>query len=426
MRALFDQLKELAEFKKACEVLKEEEARTWEEHQVLVLIPAFSLQEEEKALEYQKMLEEEGFTTVRDEVNNIYTVFQGSDPKAPTVYMSAHIDTVFPMDTPLKITEKDGRFCCPGIGDDTASLAQVFGIMRAIRKADIRFKGTLIIGGNVGEEGLGDLYGMKHFFYKDHPSDIDGFITVDGCGNHIIYGGTGSHRYEVTFRGPGGHSNGDFGMPNPIHAMGRAIARLSDMRVPSEPKTTFSVGIVHGGTSVNAIAGSCSMLVDLRSNGTKELDALDQHFHQLTIEAVTEENQRWEKDRALYSDRYSHTDVPLYEKKVELSFQKIGERPVGDQPFDSLIVQAARNAYEALGITPEFIEKGSLDANIPISMGIPGLGLESGGETGGAHSLNEWYIPSDIATGQSKLILLLMGLLGVEGFSDPLLPKRNP
>ena len=118
--------------------------------------------------------------------------------------------------------------------------------------------------------------------------------------------------------------------------------------------------------------------------------------------------------------------VPLYKKKVELSFQKIGERPVGDQPFDSLIVQAARNAYEALGITPEFIEKGSLDANIPISMGIPGLGLESGGETGGAHSLNEWYIPSDIATGQSKLILLLMGLLGVEGFSDPLLPKRNP
>ena len=157
MRELFDRLQQVPEFKKACEILKAEEDRTWKEHQELVLIPAFSRFEEKRALHYQEMLEAEGFKTCRDAVNNVYYTFKGTDPNAPTVYMTAHIDTVFPMDTPLAITEKDGVYYCPGIGDDTASLAQVFGIMRAIRDSGLKFKGDLIIGGNVGEEGLGDL-----------------------------------------------------------------------------------------------------------------------------------------------------------------------------------------------------------------------------------------------------------------------------
>ncbi|MBR0138003.1 MAG: M20/M25/M40 family metallo-hydrolase [Erysipelotrichaceae bacterium] len=423
MKEVFEKLKALPEFDKACKILEDEEERTWEVQKELVLIPAFSRHEENKAVRFQQMLEEEGFATHRDAVNNVYCTIEGSDPKGPTLYMTGHFDTVFPLDTPLEVTCKDGKYYCPGIGDDTAALAQIFGIMRAIRDAGIKFKGNLIVGGNVGEEGLGDLYGMKHFFLADHTDGIDGFITVDGSGSSITYGGTGSHRYEVTFSGPGGHSSGDFGMPNPIHAMGRAIARFADMQVPNEPKTSFSIGVVNGGTSVNSIAGSCSMLVDMRSNGRKELEELDEMFRKLMAEAVEEENQRWVNDREKYSDKFTRGDIALCDKKVELTVKKIGDRPVGDQSEDSLIVKAAVAAYETMGLEVKLHEKGSLDANIPISLGIPGLGLGAGGESGGAHSLSEWFSRENVPEGQSKLILLLMGLLGVEGVCDPLLPK---
>ena len=426
MKELFEKLQQVPEFKKAYEILKAEEDRTWKEHQELVLIPAFSLHEEKKADRYQEMLEAEGFKTTRDAVNNVYYTFKGTDPNAPTVYMTAHIDTVFPLDTPLAITEKDGKFYCPGIGDDTASLAQVFGIMRAIKGSGLKFKGDLIIGGNVGEEGLGDLYGMKHFFFKDHTSGIDGFLTVDGNGNHVTYGGTGSYRYEVTFSGPGGPSNGDFGMPNPIHAIGRAIAKFAELDVPNSPKTTFSIGVVNGGTSVNSIAISCKMLVDMRSNGKKELDEVDAKFHKLIAEAVAEENGRWAKDKEKFSDKFSRPGTkPLCERIVEVDVKKVGDRPVGNQNFEDTIVQAAKNAYESMGLEPSFSPAGSVDANIPISIGIPGLAVGCGGQAGGAHSASEWYIPDNISQGQAKLILLLMGLLGVEGVSDPLLPKRG-
>ena len=426
MRELFDRLQQVPEFKKACDILKAEEDRTWKEHQELVLIPAFSRFEEKRALHYQEMLEAEGFKTCRDAVNNVYYTFKGTDPNAPTVYMTAHIDTVFPMDTPLAITEKDGVYYCPGIGDDTASLAQVFGIMRAIRDSGLKFKGDLIIGGNVGEEGLGDLYGMKHFFFKDHPTGIDGFITVDGNGDHVTYGGTGSYRYEVTFRGPGGHSNGDFGMPNPIFAMGRAIAKYSELDVPNSPKTTFSIGVVDGGTSVNSIAISCRMLVDMRSNGKAELDAVDAQFHRIIAEAVAEENGRWARDKEKYSDKFTMEGaVPLCDRVVEVEIKKVGDRPVANQGFDATIVQAAKSAYESMGLEPQFSPAGSVDANIPISIGIPGLAVGCGGKAGGAHSAGEWFIPDNISAGQAKLVLLLMGLLGVEGVSDPLLPKRG-
>ena len=426
MKELFEKLQQTPEFKKACEVLKAEEDRTWKEHQELVLIPAFSRFEEKRALHYQEMLEAEGFETVRDAVNNVYYTFKGTDPDAPTLYMTAHIDTVFPMDTPLAITEKDGKFFCPGIGDDTASLAQVFGIMRAIKAAKIPFKGNLIIGGNVGEEGLGDLYGVKHFFLKDHTDGIDGFLTVDGNGNHITYGGAGSYRYKITFRGPGGHSNGDFGMPNPIHAMGRAIAKYAEIDVPNSPKTTFSIGVVNGGTSVNSIAIECSMLVDMRSNGKKELDEVDAKFHKLLQEAVDEENGRWARDKEKFSDKFTRPGAtPLCERKVELIVEKVGDRPVGNQDFEDTIVQAAKGAYESMGLEPSFSPAGSVDANIPISLGIPGLAVGCGGQAGGAHSASEWYIPDNISVGQAKLILLVMGLIGVEGVCDPLLPKMG-
>ena len=422
MNAIFERIKETPEFKKACEILKNEEERTFKVQLELTLIPAFSLHEEKKALRFREMLEAEGLKTTLDAVNNVYTVFKGTGD-GPTLYVTAHMDTVFPLDTPLEIMEKDGKYYCPGISDDTASLAQLFGIIRAIKGSGIKFKGNLIIGGDVGEEGLGDLYGVKHFFLKDHTEGIDGFIAIDGNGTQCFYGGTGSHRYEVTFRGPGGHSSYDFGMPNPIHAMGRAIAKFADMEVPNDPKTTFSVGVVNGGTSVKSIPIECTMLVDIRSEEADALEEADILFHKFMEEAVSEENERWIRDREKYSDRFTAKGaIPLCEKAVKLIIKQVGDRPAGSQSVDSPIVSALTVAYNSLGVEPRYIAHGSLDANIPISLGIPAIGVGCGGKAGGTHSRGEWFMPENISEGQKRILLLIMGLLGVEGVSDPLLP----
>lgn len=425
MDKTFEKITALPAYKKALEILKEEETRCWEETKELVLIPAFARYEEKKADRYQEMLEQEGFATIRDEVNNVYSVIKGTG-NGPTVYITAHLDTVFPLDTPLAVEEKEpGKFYCPGISDDTVAVTQVFGIARAIRDAGLKFKGDLIFGANVGEEGLGDLYGMRCFF-KDHPSGIDGFITVEGGGEGLCYGGTGSYRYEVTFSGPGGHSNGSFGMPNPIHAMGRAIAKFADIDVPSEPKTTFNVGVVSGGTSVNSIAISCSMLVDMRSNGKTALDELDAKFKAIISEAVEEENQRWIRDRAKYSDRFAFPGMkPLCENAVQLSVEMVGNRPVGEQSEDAPIVELTSACYNYLNLIPRKNPFSSTDANIPISLGVPGVALGAGGKGGGAHSAAEWFNPEGMADGQAKLILLLAAMLGVNGETDPLLPKKE-
>ncbi len=413
--------------KKALEIMKADEPRTWEQHQELVLIPAFSRHEEKRAKRFAEMLRAEGCEVTVDEVNNVYTVIKGTGD-GPTVYMTAHIDTVFPMDTPLAIRQEGSRYYCPGIGDDTAQLAQILTLVRVIRDSGVRFKGDLIIGGNVGEEGLGDLYGVRHFFSKKENADrVDGFITFDGSSNGIVTGGTGSYRYRVDFRGPGGHSYGDFGMPNPIFAMGRAIALFSQMKAPVDQKTTFSVGVVEGGTSVNSIAHDCSMLVDMRSESKANLDAEDACFKQIVKQAVEEENARWLADKELYSDRYSKPGfVPLSERKVEAEIVQLGNRPVGEiQPEDSPIVAASVAAFRAVGVEPNMRGCSSTDANIPISMGIPAVGMGGGGKGGGAHSAGEWFDPTDISARLSKNFVLLCGLLGVEGLTDPLLPVRE-
>ncbi|MBR0441803.1 MAG: M20/M25/M40 family metallo-hydrolase, partial [Firmicutes bacterium] len=359
--------------KKGLEIMKADEAHTWEQHQELVLIPAFSRHEEQRAKRFAEMMRAEGLDVTVDEVNNVYTVIKGAG-NGPTVYMTAHIDTVFPMDTPLSIRKEGDRYYCPGIGDDTAQLAQILTLVRVIKGSGVKFKGDLIIGGNVGEEGLGDLYGVRHFFSKKENADlVDGFITFDGSSTGIVTGGTGSYRYKVSFKGPGGHSYGDFGMPNPIFAMGRAISLFSQMKAPVDKKTTFSVGVVEGGTSVNSIPYACSMLVDMRSESKANLDAEDECFKKIIAQAVEEENARWMEDKELYSDRYSKAGfVPLCDRKVEAVIEQLGNRPVGEiQPVDCPIVKASIDAFRAVGIEPVMRGCSSTDANIPISMGIP-------------------------------------------------------
>jgi len=262
-----DRIKKLydsEQIRQAFSYIQEDEEHTLQQQLELVQIPACFNCERERALHFQKLIEAEGYETYMDEVCNVFTTIKGTGD-GPTLFVAAHLDTVFPMDTPLEIKRNGNVISVPGIADDTRGLAELLCILRAIREANLKPVGDIIIGGDVGEESLGDLRGMKHFFQKN-ADKVDAFVSIDAACPVLCYGATGSYRYKVTFRGPGGHSYGAFGLVNPIHAMGRAIAYISEIRTQEDPKATFSVGVVDGGTSVNAIASECSMLVDMRSD----------------------------------------------------------------------------------------------------------------------------------------------------------------
>ncbi len=232
---------------------------------------------------------------LRDDIGNVLGLIRGGGD-GPKLVVAAHLDTVFPEGTDTQVIERDGRFYAPGIADDTRGLAEVLGIIRAIKRSAVEPLGDILFCGNVGEEGLGDLMGTKQLF-SDHR-DIDGFISIDGTGvSSITYLATGSHRYKISYKGPGGHSYGDFGLPSAIHASGRAIARIADLQPPADPKTTFTVGTVHGGTSVNAIAEKTELLIDIRSNRETELLQLEAQILDIIKMSVDAENSRWKSDQ---------------------------------------------------------------------------------------------------------------------------------
>ncbi|MBR0138868.1 MAG: M20/M25/M40 family metallo-hydrolase [Firmicutes bacterium] len=424
MKKTYEILHNSEVMKKAKESIFADRDNTIAQHKALVLVPAFSRHEEKRADFYQQLMEAEGFESIRDSVNNVYTVIKGSGC-GPTLYFTAHLDTVFPMDTPLEIKMNGEKYACPGVGDDTAALSQTLTLLRALKASGIKFKGDLIIGGNVGEEGLGDLYGVKQFF-KDHPSGIDGFISVDGFPHSIVYGGTGSYRYEICFSGPGGHSMADFGMPNPIHAMGRAIAKIADVKVPTKPWTTFSCGVVEGGTSVNSIAHDCKFLLDIRSDSKECLDKANEEIMACIKAAVEEENARWaaERDRDNDSPYKPGPGEPAHaDRVVSLKIVQVGNRPAGSQPVDLPLIKACAADYEFFGYETGYIPASSTDANVPISLGVPGVTLGGGGMSTGAHSLAEEFDPTGLEQGVYELFILIAALLGVEGLTEPLLPK---
>jgi len=272
----------------------------------------------------------------------------------------------------------------PGIGDDCRGLAVVLAVARAYQRASPRHDARIIFVGNVGEEGPGNLRGVRHLFEKELRGQIDYFISVDGIGLDLVSRAVGSNRYRVTYKGPGGHSYGAFGIPNPIHAMGRAIAKISDIQVPSTPKTTFNVGIVEGGTSVNSIPFEGTMEIDMRSESAEALRDVDQVIRRALQEALDAENGRWAGERAVRG-------------RLTLLIDTIGIRPTGAQADSARIVQAALQAAKALGFTPA-ITASSTDANLPISLGVPAITIDGGGTGGGAHSLSARY--EDGATGR--------------------------
>ena len=281
--------------KQALEYIKEEDPATTQDTLNMCQIPAPSYKEEKKAEYIRERFREIGLRDVRiDAVGNVLGIWPGTG-EGPSVMLAAHTDTVFPEGTDLSIRKEGNRYYCPGINDDTHAVAEMIAVAKAMIHADLHTKGDLIFCANVCEEGLGDLRGVKYLFGYDNKAseecpEVDAFVSIDNqYTGGVIYTATGSHRYEVTFTGRGGHSFQNFGIPNPIHAMGRAIAQIAEFQVPDEPKTTFNVGVIQGGTSVNTISGSASMLVDLRSDSEDELDRLDEELLRKAI-AVIERN----------------------------------------------------------------------------------------------------------------------------------------
>ena len=360
-------------------------------------IPATPFAEQERAEFLAERFRELGLSEVSiDEVGNCIGLYKGSS-SAPLIVVSAHLDTVFPAGTDFTVRREGHRLLAPGIADDGCGLIALIAIVQALREAKIQTNGSILFVGTVGEEGEGNLRGVRHLLTRGSWSKrkIDAFLSFDGPGvDRITNRALGSRRYRVELNGQGGHSWGDFGVPNPVHALGRAISRLAAYPVPKEPRTTFNVGNITGGTSVNAIPERAAMEVDLRSAGDAELKRLDAFFRRAMKEATDEENAARRPG-----------DAPL---KFEMEL--IGERPSGETPADSPLVKLAIETTKLLDVEPR-LDQSSTDSNLPISLGIPAVTLGAGGTSGSSHTLAEWYDPRDRDKGLQRGLLLILGLV---------------
>ena len=369
-------------------------------------IPAPPFKEQARGQAYKAKFEQLGLTNVRvDSVGNVIGERRGT-ANGPVVVLAGHLDTVFPEGTDVTVKREGDRYVGRGIGDDCRGLAVVLSVARALQSSRIPTTGTIVFVGNVGEEGPGNLRGTRQLFATGLASaaaggkseglpKIDYFISVDGAGNDITSRAVGSHRYKVRYKGPGGHSYGAFGNPNPAHALGRAIAAISDFQVPTSPKTTFNVGVIEGGTSVNSIPFEASMEFDMRSESASSLATLDAKAQRAFKAALDAENGRWPKARY----------------KLTLVVDTIGIRPTGSQPDSAPIVRVAQEAGRVVGFAPR-LGASSTDANIPISLGVPGITIDGGGKGGGAHGLDEWYADGpDGWKGPQWALLIVLGLV---------------
>jgi len=376
----------------ALDAAKRNEPAAIDQEIAICQIPAPPFHEEARGKELKRLFEGLGLHDVRiDAAGNVIGVRQGKAAH-PNLVFAAHLDTVFPEGTDVHVKVEGSVLKGPGIGDDCRGLAMMLGVIRALNEAHVETPGTITFVADVGEEGLGDLRGMKQLFGETLKGQIDKFISVDGTGLGITNIGVGSNRYRVTFKGPGGHSFGAFGMANPIQAMGRAIAKIDAFEVPTQPKTTFNVGRVGGGTSVNAIPFEAWMEVDMRSSDAASLKDLDTRFNAALKQAVEEENKRWNN-----------------RGPVSVSAELVGLRPAGQTPEKSAIVQTALAVSRAMNIN-ETLREGSTDSNVPMNMGIPAITIGGGGSGSGAHALEESFDTHDSWRGTQRAILLAISL----------------
>ncbi|MSO56542.1 MAG: M20/M25/M40 family metallo-hydrolase [Acidobacteria bacterium] len=375
----------------AVDAVRTVEPQTIKDQINLCEVEAPPFQEARRAQLFARMLLEAGVKNVRIDLEGNVVGERAGQQARPNVVISAHLDTVFPKGTTVKVRREGSVLYGPGIGDDCRGLADVLAVARVLNKSSITTPGTITFVGTVGEEGLGDLRGVRRLFSDTLKDRIDRFVSIDGDGVGITHIGVGSQRYRVTFKGPGGHSFASFGVVNPVHALGRAIARISDFQVPAMPRTTFNVGRVGGGTSINAIASDAWMEVDLRSSDAQTLRSLGLRFRQAVDEAVAQENARWQS------------------QALTVTVEVVGVRPSGRSSVSSAIVQAAVSVNKALNLPVSFGE-GSTDSNFPISLGIPAITIDTGGTGTGAHTVDELFNTSDAWKGTQRALLLALAL----------------
>ena len=366
----------------------------------LTEIPAPPFGEERRAARFAEMLREAGLSDVTiDGAGNVIGRRPGKGGERVIGY-SAHLDTVFPIETDVTVRFDDEKMYAPGIGDNTRGLVTVLGVLRALQHTGLETNADVLFIGNVGEEGLGDLRGIKHLF-RDGAPRIDTLIAVDGGeSKRIVFGGVGSHRYRVTFRGPGGHSWGAFGLASPLHALGRAISLFVE-NAPSVTsvgeKTSYNVGRIGGGTSINSIAFESWMEVDMRSGRQDKLDDIDAVMQAAVEQALQEENA-----------------ARLDGAALTVEVERVGTRPAAPGDPESAIVQRAIAATRAFGIEPD-LRISSTDANLPLSIGVPAVTMSRGGVSGNSHAPEEWWQNKD---GHIGIQIGLITLLAEAGLAD--------
>ena len=373
---------------------REAEQATINDQVRLCEVPAPPFGERARAAVVLDMLKASGLKNVRsDRAGNVVGERIGREPR-PNVVLTAHLDTVFPEGTKVKVRREGTMLRGPGISDNCRGLAVLVAVARALTAADVQTEGSITLAATVGEEGLGDLRGVRTLLGETLKGRVDAFVAIDGTGESITNIAVGSRRYRVTFRGSGGHSYNNFGRANPAQALGRAVARISDLQVPSRPKTTFSVGRIGGGTSVNAIPAESWMEIDLRSSDEAALDALDRSVQEIINDAVRLENARWRQNGAL-----------------TVTSEKVGGRPTGKTDARSRIVQTAVSISSLLGMAVRPGEA-STEANVAMQMNIPAIAIGGGGIGRGTHTLEETFDSAGSSRGTERALRLAIELAG--------------
>ena len=370
----------------------------------MVAIPAPPFGEQERSAWLANQFREAGLCNVQtDEVGNVTgTLFAANLPEdstGPVVVLSAHLDTVFPAGTPINPVIDEDRLLAPGACDNGAGVAGMLAIAHALIAAKVALPAPLIFLGNVGEEGEGDLRGVRHF-YSQQPlaSRIAGHIVLDGAGvDSAVTQALGSRRFQVTVTGPGGHSFTDAGTANPIIALATALAEFAKTPLPEDPRTTLNVGTIRGGTSVNSIPESASASVDLRSTDANQFVRLEVALHRAVEDAVSHWNQQ------------TKATANTGDKPLSFSITKIGDRPSATLPDESPLLDVLRAVDRHLRLRTD-LRLGSTDANIPLSVGVPSLSMGAGGEGGGAHTQAEWYNAKDRETGLRRVLLFTLAV----------------
>lgn len=403
LQLIFQKLNENPEVQKALAFLEQDAANTIAQQKELVVVEAPTFQEEKRSRYYAQMMEQAGLQDVQHDANwNVWGKIYGMGNTGKCILLEGHLDTVFGWGDVKEVVEKDGKLYAPGICDDTRALAANLSVVRALLNHEIRPYHDIMIAGTAAEEGLGAMSGMRHLV-NNKADEIIAAISIDGPSNDAIYyNATGMINYDVTYTGPGGHAYLAFGTPSAVHAMGRAIAALGDMPTPQVPKTTYTVSLAKGGQAIHGIAQEANFKINMRSDSAQVLAELESKALAIFRQAAEQENARWGRPDT-----------------IKVKVEQILNVPAGSQPDDCRMLQAAKLATLALGITPRPLLGGCTNTNMPIAIGIPAITYGRGGVEYGTHTVNEWFDPTGVHVCEQKSLLLLLALAGLSGVTEP-------